>query len=123
MALRAAFARGKPAIHLDQNPAVPVTFIRELSAYLAERSVLDRAGVSAAGQTLHIQVFDANQTELAHQTRRERMQRALALLPHPRVRTRYAQPLLLVAPTALLPSCQAALLLTQVSQVRVIAFG
>jgi len=48
LALRASLARGIPTIHLDQNPTVPVTFVGELPANLAERSVLDRASTSAA---------------------------------------------------------------------------
>jgi hypothetical protein len=48
LAHRASLARGIPTIHLDQNPTVPVTFVGELPANLAERSVLDRASTSAA---------------------------------------------------------------------------
>src|SRR5579859_1506920 len=40
LAHRASLARGIPTIHLDQNPTVPVTFVGELPANLAERSVL-----------------------------------------------------------------------------------
>src|SRR5437660_7649023 len=46
--LRAGLARGIPAIHLDQDFAVPLAFISELSAHLAERSVVDRTGISPA---------------------------------------------------------------------------
>jgi hypothetical protein len=80
-ALRATLARGKPAIHCDQDLAIPIALIRELSAHLAERDVMYRTGVQPARQRLHVQVFDTNQIEFFHQTSREPMQGALALLP------------------------------------------
>src|SRR2546430_2097476 len=122
-ALRAGLARGIPAIHLDQDLAVPVAFISELPAYLAERDVVDRTGISPARQRLDVQVFDANQIELTDQTGRELMQGVLALLLHLGMNPRHPQPLLLAPPAACLPTCKAALLLAQVSQSCVITLG
>src|SRR5436853_2963581 len=122
-ALRAGLARGIPAIHLDQDFTVPLAFISELPAHLAERDIVDRTGVSPARQRLDVQVFDTNHIELTHQTGRELMQGVLALLFHLGMDPRHPQPLLLAPSTTPLPTCQAALLLAQVSQVCVIAFG
>src|SRR5437660_7786071 len=44
-ALRAGLARGIPAIHFDQDFAVPLALVSELPAHLAERDVVDRTGV------------------------------------------------------------------------------
>jgi hypothetical protein len=46
LAFRATLARGIPAIYLDQDLAVPAALRGELSAYLAERDVVDRSGCS-----------------------------------------------------------------------------
>src|SRR6202035_313726 len=96
--------------------AVPIALIRELSAHLAERDIMDRTGVQPARQPLYVQVFDTNQIEFFDQSGREPVQGALALLPHPGMHSRHPQPLLLASPTALLASREAPLLLTQVPQ-------
>src|SRR5207248_448101 len=100
-ALRARLARGIPPIHLDQDFAVPVALVSELSAHLAERDVVDRTGVSPARQRLDVQVFDTNHIELTHQTGRELMQGILALLSRLGMNPRHPQPLFLASPAAL----------------------
>ena len=50
------------------------------------------------------------------------MQGGLSLLPRPGMHPRHPQALFLAPPTPFLPSCKTPLLLTQVSQARVVAF-
>src|SRR2546430_11655292 len=85
--------------------------------------IMDRAGVYPPTQPLDVQVLDTDQIEVSHQTRRERVQGGLTLLPHERMRPCYPQPLLLTPPTAFLPSGKTPLLLTQVSQAGAVALG
>src|SRR6202158_5033704 len=120
-AVRATLARGIPAVHLDHDLAVPLTLVDELPAHLAERRIMDRAGVYPATQPLDVQVLDTDQIEVSHQTRRKRVQGGLALLPHAGMRPRHPQPLLLAAPAAFLPSRKTPLLLAQVSQACAVA--
>src|SRR2546429_1762163 len=96
--------------------AVPLALVGQLPAQLAERHIMDRAGVYPPTQPLDVQVLDTDQIEVSHQTRSKRVQGGLTLLPHVRMRPCYPQPLLLTPPTAFLPSGKTPLLLTQVSE-------
>src|SRR5256885_11874451 len=71
LACRAGPARRIPPIHLDEDLAVPVALVGELPAQFAERHILERAGVQSARKSLDVQVLNADQIELSHQTRSE----------------------------------------------------
>ena len=115
-AYRASFARGKPAIHAFQDLAVPVAFVRELPANLAEGDLLHRSGITPARQSSHIQVFNHNKIKFIHQAAGEGMYSRLARIPYSSMRPSDTYPLLLAPAATLLTARQTPLLLTQVPQ-------
>src|SRR6516165_4087132 len=120
---RAVLARGIPPVHFQEQSVVPLALVPQLPSQFAECGVLDRAGTSPTHQTLHIQVFNGDDTKFPDQTSRQSMKRVQACLPHPRMSAGDPHTLLLTPVAPLLSPCETALLLAQVPQAPLIVPG
>src|ERR1700744_2592812 len=79
--------------------AIPARFVFQLAPELAERRIMDRAGVHPPGHGFDVQIFDADDIVLSYEVGRQWVQRGLALIGYPGVDLRDA-PFLLLAPFA-----------------------